>query len=420
MAEAESAAAPAGGEALPVEPFGDTAPPIVSAMPPDSPPSPPDAEEEPPAPGESGAPPPPPAAALPSGQCDDEPRPSPVRAASAPIAPLALSTPQRKPAGERPPAEEIAAAMDLLAHGVPPDDFDPTTLRCCIDELIAQKRAAIDGKDYIKADRLAQLIRQSQKAADVSDFAMQCTQKLAYFQGKHADAQAKVDETNETWDGLFGEFEEMVDGKMQELIDAQNRELEEFDGERPSDLPAKYKKHSVEYNALRKREHLLTLTEDFIVAHVVKARADAMEADEVTGQHVKLQDDLQRQRNAIVEKHSQQFNAFATWLNGKRAEMVRARALDLAGPMRRLAHYAALVEQIERKGLPPNPYYGFTANRVSRKESLKALRMAAQTPMERDLTKIKPREMAAMSGFRPTMAIRLANSPPIKKPRPGH
>jgi hypothetical protein len=354
---------------------------------------------------------------------EESPLPPPPRtkSSSAPVAPLSLTKQSTaKQTTDRPPQEEIDAAMDLLLHGVPPDDFDPSTLRFCIEELVALKKNAIDAKNYIEADHYAQLIKHSQKAADVSNFSIQCTHKLAYFQEKYADAQDKVDETNETWSKVFSEFEEMIDAKMQELIDSQNQELEEFDRLRPDELPAKYNKHSVEYNALRKRERLLILNEDFLVANVVKSQADILEADERTGQHIKLQDDLQRQRNAIIEKHSQQFNAFATWLNGKRAEMVRARTLDLEGPKRRLNHYARLVERIERHGIPPNPFYGFTANRVSRKESIKALRLAAQAPMERDPSKAKPRDRGPIPGFRPTTAIWLAISPPIKKPTPGH
>lgn len=44
--------------------------------------------------------------------------------------------------------------MDLLLHGVPPDDFDPGTLRFCIEE----------SKNYIEADRDAQLIKQLTKS----------------------------------------------------------------------------------------------------------------------------------------------------------------------------------------------------------------------------------------------------------------
>jgi hypothetical protein len=380
-----------------LEPFGDTAARIVSQV----------SEEE--ATAEETLP-------------EDEPQPPrQTNPSGTGLSTLPISKrPTPKPTPERPPQEEIDAAMDMLLHGVPPDDFDPVTLHFCIDELIALKRGAIEQKKYIDADRYAQLIKQSQKAADVSNFSIQCTHKLAYFQEKYADAQEKVEETVETWAKLFGEFEEMIDAKMQEMVDSQNQELDEFDRTRPEELPAKYKKHSVEYNALRAREGLLILNEDFVVANAVKTKADMLEADELTGQHIKLQDDLQRQRNAIVEKHSQQFNAFATWLNGKRAEMIRARNLDLEGPRRRLAHYARLVETIERRGLPPNPYYGFTANRVSRKESIKALRLAAQAPMERDPSRAKPRDRGPIPGFRPTTAIRLANSPPIKKPTPGH
>jgi hypothetical protein len=346
------------------------------------------------------------------GPAEEEERPSEATASGSDrISPIPIkkkAPPKRAP--DLPPAEEIEAALDLLLHGVPPEDFDPVTLRCCMDELAKLKKEAVAHKNYLDADRYAQLIKQSQKACDVSTFSALCTGQLGYFMDKQADAQEKVDEANGQWDETFQQFEEMVNAKMAELTDNQNSELDAFDASRPDDLPVKYVKHSVEYVALRKRERLLIRNEDYVTADAVKQKADALEAEELTSQHLKLQDDLQRQRNAIIEKHSQQFDAFAIWLNSKRRDMIRARMKDLEGPLRRLDHYTRLVERIEKKGLPPNPYHGFTTNRVSRKESIKAVRTAAQTPMDRDPAKAKPREKPVIPGFRPTSAMRIVGS----------
>jgi CTP:phosphocholine cytidylyltransferase-like protein len=321
--------------------------------------------------------------------------------------------PRKRP--EKPPEEEIAAALDLLLQDVPPEDFDLVTLRACMDELEKLKRDAVSQKNYLDADFYTQLIKRSQKAADISTFSVQCCDQLTYFLEKQADAQDKVDETDRTWQQLFREFEETVDLKIQKLTDAQNEELDKFDRERPTALTPGYNKHSVDYVAMRKRERLLIRNEDYVTADAVKRRADALEDEELTNQHLRLQDDLQRQRNAKIEKHSQQFNAFATWVNGRRHEMVRARAKDMEGPLRRLAHYTRLVERIEKKGLPPNPYHGFTTNRVSRQESVKAVRKTAQTPLDRDSSKTKPREKPPIPGFRPTSAMN--KTAPLTKPR---
>jgi CTP:phosphocholine cytidylyltransferase-like protein len=319
---------------------------------------------------------------------------------------------------ERPPQEEIEAALDLLLRGVPPEDFDPVALGACMEELQKLKRDAVSQKNYLEADFYTQLIKRSQKAADVSKFSTQCCGQLTYFLEKQADAQDKVDETDRTWQQIFQEFEETVDFKMQKLTDAQNEELDKFDRERPTELTPGYTKHSVDYVAMRKRERLLIRNEDYVTADAVKRKADALEDEELTNQHLRLQDDLQRQRNAKIEKHSQQFSAFASWLNGRRHEMVRARAKDMEGPLRRLAHYTRLVERIEKKGLPPNPYHGFTTNRVSRQESVTAVRKTAQTPLDRDPSKTKPREKPPIPGFRPTSAMN--KTAQLTKPKTAH
>jgi hypothetical protein len=163
-----------------------------------------------------------------------------------------------------------------------------------------------------------------------------------------------------------------------------------------------------------KRERLLIRNEDYVTADAVKRKADLLEDEELTNQHLRMQDDLQRQRNAIIEKHSQQFSAFASWVNGRRHEMVRTRAQNMEGPLRQLAHDTRLIERIEKKEPPPNPYHRFTTNRVSRQENVKAVRKTRQAPLDRDPSKTKPRERPPIPGFRPTSAM---NKTGLTKPK---
>jgi hypothetical protein len=53
-----------------------------------------------------------------------------------------------------PPSDEMEAALDLLFHGVPPEDFDPTILKFCIERLTALKVDAIQERNYLEADLL--------------------------------------------------------------------------------------------------------------------------------------------------------------------------------------------------------------------------------------------------------------------------
>jgi hypothetical protein len=332
---------------------------------------------------------------------------------SSALAPLSIRK-RRPPSGvPPPPSDEIEAAIDLLFHGVPPEDFDPLILRFCIEKLTILKRDSIRDKNYLEADYYSQLIKQSQRAADIGTFSLQCTHKLEYFIQKQCDAQDMVDETVAGWARLFREFEETADSKLRDLTQAQNDEIDAFDRSCPDDLPEKYIKHSVEYFALRKRERLLVHNQDFVTADAVKQRADVLEAEELTAQRLRLQEDLERQRNAIIEKHSQQFNAFAGWLNTKRHDMARARARDLEGPLRRLDHYARLVEKIEKHGIPPNPTYGFTTHRVSRQESIRAIRIVAQAPAEGRPARPRQREKPPL-GFRPTSAMKSAGGRTVR------
>ncbi|KAK8899905.1 hypothetical protein M9Y10_002228 [Tritrichomonas musculus] len=324
------------------------------------------------------------------------------------------ATRKRKQEPDDPPQEEIDAALDLLLHNIPPEDFDPATLRCCIKQLQELKKDAVTNKNYKEANHYAELIKASQKAADIAGFSTQCTQKLGYLLDKQADAQEKVDEINNHWIRQFQKFEMLIDSKMQALTEQQTQELEKFDSDIPDELPPKYVKHSVQYVLMRKKEKLLIRNEDYLAADNVKQQADALEKEELTKQHMKHQDDLQMQRNALIQKHNQQYEAFALWMKTRRHEMLAYRDKDLEGPVRRLEHYTRLVNRIEKKGLPPNPYYGYTTNRVSRKESIKAVRTAAQTPIDRDPRQHQPREKPFIPSYRPSSVmkqIRIEKSP---------
>jgi hypothetical protein len=316
-------------------------------------------------------------------------------------------------------AEEIESAMELLLAGVPPDDIDPKTLRCCVEQLSALKKESAESKNYLDADYYSQFIKRSQKALTVSDFISQCTEKVAYFKEKQADAQDKVRQVTETWQGVFQSFEEAVDRKLQEMIADGQRELEAFERDRPTDLPSRYAKHSVDYIALRKREEQLLLNEDYVGAHGVKTHADALEAEELAVQRVKLEEDRQRRREAIIEKQTGRFGAFAIWLNGRRGELLRARNDDLQGPQRRLEHYSRIIEQIEQHGIAPNPCDGFSTNLVSRKQSLKAVRSAAKSSLTVEPWRFKPREKRPMAAINPSAVVRMMSKlPPLKKARP--
>jgi hypothetical protein len=289
---------------------------------------------------------------------------------------------------------------------VPPEDFDPPTLRQCQQELLTLKRDSVANKRYLEADFYANLFKQCQRAADVSRFSDCCSEQLSYFLEKESDARAKLAETNQLWHDVFRDFESAVDEKIANLEAAQARELAEFDAQRPADLPARYNRPSAELLALRKRERLLVLNEEFVAAEGARQAADALEQRERTGQHLRMQDDLERRRRAIEERHAQQLAAFAVWLGARRHEMQRARSQDLDGPVRRLKHYQAVVERIQTRGLAPNPNLGFTTNRVSQRESLKVLRALLQTPIKQEPTKVKPRGRQPIPFYRPPSTVK--------------
>jgi hypothetical protein len=315
---------------------------------------------------------------------------------------LPSASPRSDPEGEA----EVDAALDLLLHSVPPEDFDPPTLRRCQRELLALKQDAVAGKRYLEADFYASLVKQCQRAADVSRFSDCCAEQLSYFLAKESDARARLAEANRLCQDVLGEFEAAVGDRSAKMRAAQQSELAEFDALPPADLPARYNRPSAELLALRKREQSLVLNEQFIAADGARQAAEALAERELIEQHLRMQDDIERRRRAVEERHAQQLAAFAMWLRARRDEMQRARERDLEGPVRRLSHYQAVVERIHTRGLPPNPNLGFTTNRVAQREGLRALRAVVQTPMKHEPTKVKPRSRLPIPCYRAPSAVK--------------
>lgn len=300
--------------------------------------------------------------------------------------------------------EEINAAADLLEAGKDPADFDHETLIACVDIFKAKKTKSVKEGNYLKANDYAKLIKSCQKTVDVTSFTSQCTQKLDDYREKMADAQEQLDQVNQIWDDRFYEFEAQIETKLQDLTQQQNEELDNFNKSTPENLPPQYQKFSSELLLMRKREKLLLRNEEYIDAHKLKAKADAREAEELEQQQSKFLDDRLKKQNALIEKHNQQYNAFAEWVKEHRQVMIQQRAKETEGPLKRLQHYTELVESIEKNGLPPNPSDGFTTNKVNRKQSIQACRTAAQTPLERTEKK-RQRSGAPIPSFRPASVM---------------
>ena len=316
----------------------------------------------------------------------------------------------KTPTQPRPPDEEVDAALELLIHGIPPEDFDVVTLRCCIEHLNQLKDDAVANGNYLEADEYARIVKKASKAASSGSLSSVAAQKLTYYLQKQADAQERVDEINAAWDETFEEFEDDVDIRMKNITDQQNKELEDFDQNIPTELPPKYQKHSSEYVTLRRREQMLLKNQKFVAANVVKQKADKLQQAELTDQHAKLQDDIARERNAIIDRHTKQYEAFATWLNSRRNYLVRQRDKEISGPMNRLIHYTRLVEQIEKDGIQPTPALGYSVGKVSHKETMKAVRVATQTPLQKARPKTPALNKTSL-GHRPPSSMTKGSRP---------
>ena len=292
-------------------------------------------------------------------------------------------------------------AQEILDGADPNEGYDYKLLRAVSHRFYEMKNKAQEERRYLDAQEYIKHMKTTQKAADVGEFTQHCVTKLNGLIDKEMDAQQQLDELNEKWENEFREFEEVIEEKKQALIDQHTKELEEFDNSIPSELPPKYLKHSPEYIQMRKTENSLAKNQRFTEAEAMRRKADRLEEIEIQRQMERLQADVILQREALIQRQNRQVDLFAQWVAERRHQLLKARDRDMEGRAIRLDHYNRLVNTIEKKGLPPNRATGFSTNRVSRKESIRAVRTASTVP--RTPTTRKREELPLQ--YRPQSAI---------------
>lgn len=273
--------------------------------------------------------------------------------------------------------DQVNTAVELLLEGADPmRGFDVEILREAVKELNRLKIEKHTRREYLEAEHIARIQKSAQKAVDNTDFLNSCAVRMVDLFSKVEDAQNVVDTLNLEWDDEFRKLEEIIEAKTKELHTQHLAELNVFDSNIPTVLPAKYMKHSTQYFRIRHLEESLARNGEYVEANKYKIQADKLEEVENTKQFMKLQDDLQNSRNALVDKQNKQFALFTQWVNKKRHMMLLARQKAMEGPERRLRHYINLVADREQNGVAPNPNLGFSTNRVSKKDSFKVVREA--------------------------------------------
>ena len=304
------------------------------------------------------------------------------------------------------PEETVNAAVQDIIDGANPEEgFEGNVLKAVTKRFYEMKNTAHNERRYIDAEKYNQLMKQCSKAADVATFSEQCVNTLNELKEKENDAQDQLNELEEKWNNEFESFEEVIEEKKQALIQKHTSELDAFDESIPTELPPKYQKHSPEYIILRKKENSLARNQKFTEAEKVKNQADKLEAMEIQMQKEKLQNDIIFQRENLIQKQNKEINLLAQWVAERRNQMLKARDKEMESHAIRLVHYQTLVNDIEKKGLPPNPTNGLTTNRVSRKESIKAVRTAnaSQQTTERSVKTRKREELPHQ--YRPQSAV---------------
>ena len=317
------------------------------------------------------------------------------------------STQKKKQEEKQIPEETINQATQEIIDGADPNQgYDPQVLRAVSRKLNQMKNEAHAEKRYLDAEEYIKLMKTTSKAADVAEFSQHCVSTLNDLKEKETDAQQQLEELNEKWENEFRQFEEVIEEKKQALIEQHTKELEEFDNSIPSELPPKYLKHSPEYIQMRKTENSLAKNQRFAEAEAMKKKADRLEEIEIQRQMERLREDVLFQRDSLIQRQNRQVDLFAQWVAERRHQLLIARDRDMEGRAIRLDHYKGLVYNIEKKGLPPNRTTGFSTNRVSRKESIRAVRTASTAP--RTPTTRKREELPLQ--YRPQSAISRKNS----------
>ncbi|OHS98036.1 hypothetical protein TRFO_35645 [Tritrichomonas foetus] len=300
--------------------------------------------------------------------------------------------------------DHLSIAVDSLLHGASPYDFPVDILTQALPIIKSTKIQFVQNKDYIGANHIKKIQDEVSHAITVSNFSKQCDNQVQAVLSKKKRAEDDLDIIIQEWDRRNKDLEAQIESKRRKLIFELKNELQKFDMSAESQLSNVTFRPSPQTLKLRKKEDGLVANENYLEAEKIKRKADKLEVVQNEICKARVYEEIEKNRANLLEKQEAQIQILEQWADERRRDFMKARNIEVSAARKRFLNYEKQLEQMNKKGIAPNPNLGFTTKNVSRKEGLKAVRNAALCKPKMSAPVHRKTRMSVMC-YRPSTSV---------------
>ena len=234
---------------------------------------------------------------------------------------------------------------------------NPQSLPCNIDELksiVAQLQYLQEkhskNQEYPEAQHVQRILRTAENKLKIEQNRKSSAVDIKDTVIKQQELQAIINKFMKDWNEHYQYFMDTTERELNTLEKQQKDELERFDESLPKSLLPKYRKQSIALIEMRDKERALALNKRYLAAEKMKNKADEAEAEEELKNIKTMQEDFDKKRGKIIQKHKEQKRVFLQHVEATRTKMIYQRDQLLDGYKKRMKLIDGNIKALQDEG----------------------------------------------------------------------
>ena len=171
---------------------------------------------------------------------------------------------------------------------------------------------------YYKAQTTKEMMEKFSKRAQTALYTRRCQYEINDFNDRLSDTKTNETDFDDTSKMRITEFEQAAENKLNALKERHRQELERHQQNKPSQLPAKYRKRSPELINLYRTERKLSIDNNFEEAKMIRAEIEKREAVESKIVMQRAINDWNKEGEHLIEKQRRELEAMTQRLQSQR------------------------------------------------------------------------------------------------------
>ena len=213
-----------------------------------------------------------------------------------------------------------------------------------ISKLNEDYQSALFIQNYDEAQNILRIINHAnakKKYAEKRKMDNKCRDEVKKHNELCQTARSRISE----WEEKYERFKKEVDQHTNEIIQQNNKELEEFDKTEPKEIPNHYRRASRELRELRDQEKFYSTQGDTFKAKNVKDLADKKQQEEEQAILNAVKEDFLKRRETLIRKQKNKLHAYLMRAQSTQYAMIRTRDVIASGYSKRIGLMESTIEK---------------------------------------------------------------------------